>query len=294
MLRPVFALVALAFVVHAGLGLYESWDGNSVDVDPLLFASAVVVAGLAMLVQMVAWRGLMRSFTGSTMPASRSARLYLDSQMARYTPGKVGLAVVRIAGAKSVGVPSKTMASALLAEVVSWCAMGAVVGGVALFFLPGAQGVAASLSWGGIVFALGAAGGLGLAVLVDRQRYPEKLRGLVGEDTRGPLVPWTLPALHLVHFFLWVVCGALVALSVGASLQVGLVAGALLCLAIVAGFLALLAPAGAGVREAVLAAGLVPLLGASTSIAIGILARIASLVSDVILWAWFRARSSKS
>jgi hypothetical protein len=128
---------------------------------------------------------------------------------------------------------------------------------------------------------------------VDRSAYPEKLRSVLGSEVRGPLVPARVPLWHAAHFSVWIACGALVGRSVGAPWDVSLLIGGLLCVALVGGFVALLAPAGAGVREAILALGATPFLGPSAGVAVGVLARVVSLVSDVLLFVWFRWREKK-
>jgi uncharacterized membrane protein len=52
--------------------------------------------------------------------------------------------------------------------------------------------------------------------------------------------------------------------------------------------LALLAPAGAGVREVIIAYALAPLWGPAMALSFGLLARAVSLLSDVLLWLSFR------
>jgi len=288
LVRPLFATVAAAFLLLAGWDLHKKWDGAAVDVHLGLFFVAAVFAAAAMILQWGAWRILIESWTQHRMPPALSGKLYMDSQMARYTPGKIGLPAVRIAGAKQVGVSVQAMASALFAEVVSWCGTGTVVGCVAML-VSGQQvrfpdWISGSLVLGGV----GALAGLLLTSFVNRSVYPERLSRLLGLSGEGPLVPWRVPLLHIVHFSLWTGCGALLALAVGAPWGLSLLVGGLLCLAIVLGFLALLAPAGVGVREAVMTAGAAPLVGASAALSVGILARVASLLTDVLLWLLFR------
>src|SRR5690606_17898839 len=267
--------------------------GAQVRVHYGFLGAATACAGLAMLVQLLAFRILVETISEKRVPSVRFGRLYIDSQMARYTPGKVGMPVVRVAGAEAVGVSKRVMGSALIIEVISWSATGTFVGGAVLFFLPHGTTVSQQISLGASILALGSFLVLLILVSVDRRYYPEKLRRFFS-GSGGPLMPWRVPGLHTLHFLVWVLSGALVCFSVGASNQAALIAGGLLCVAIVAGFLACLAPAGAGVREAVLAAGLTPLLGPTTSVAIGLLARAASLLSDVLLFAWFRVRKQQS
>lgn len=289
-LRVVFGTLAFSFVVYAAHDLSTRWDASRVDVDWRMLLVGTLLAGLAMLIQLTAWRALIRSLTGKKMPGPASAKLYLDSQMARYTPGKLGLAVVRVAGADKVGVAPAIMGSALFAEVLSWLGAGTLVGGVASYLVPERAGVAAVFSAGSLLVAAGAVVVLILLTTLDRRRLPEAIRTLGKIEGSGPLVPLSVPLWHVLHFLVWTACGAAVAAAVGASPLEALMSGGLLCLAIVGGFLALLAPAGAGVREAILAAGLAPSIGAKAALAVGLLARVASLLSDVVLWGLFRLR----
>lgn len=289
--RPVFGALAFVFIVYAAFRLWTSWDGVSVRVQLGYVIGATVVAVAAMYVQLIAWRVLIHNLTGLKMQPLPSARLYLDSQMARYTPGKIGLPVVRMSGAQSVGVAPQVMGSALLVEIISWAATGSLLGASVLAFFPYTAEVTEKLSRGSLILSAGSAVGLLAALTLDRRHYPSRLRSMLGASGSGPLIPWQLPGLHFFHFVLWIVSGALLCLSVGGDASQALMTGAVLCLAIVAGFVAFLAPAGAGVREAVVAAGLAPVLGTSTSVAVSILARIVSLVADVLLWGWFRVRT---
>jgi hypothetical protein len=210
--------------------------------------------------------------------------------MARYTPGKVGLAVVRITGAESVGVPPRVMGTALLVELVSWCGVGTLIGGLVIGIYGRGTRVGGAFSVGSLVLAACSALGLVVLMSVDRDRLPQRVRSLFGEG-KGPIVPLGVPSWHVVHFLSWTVAGVFVALSIEASLTDAIIIGGLLCVAIVGGFLALLAPAGAGVREAVMALGAAPLVGPAASLAVGILSRVVSMLSDVLLFVYFRFKA---
>lgn len=291
--RPVFGVLAVIFIAYAARSLWASWDGASVHVLPEYLIGATAAAIAAMYVQLLAWRVLIRSMTGIEMPYLPSARLYLDSQMARYTPGKIGLPAVRMSGARAVGVSPQVMGSALLIELISWTATGSLVGASVLSFFPYSAEVTRQLSQGSLFLSGASALGLTGALALNRKYLPKRLLSILGAEGTGALVPWGVPSLHFFHFVLWIVSGGLVCVSVGGDASQALMSGAILCLAIVVGFLALLAPAGAGVREAVVAAGLSPVLGAAASVAVSILGRIVSLVADVVIWAWFRLRTAK-
>jgi len=288
-LRPILALLALLFIARVGLSLYRGWEGVDIELHGGPVLLALLFSVLAMLCQLAAWRSLVFTWSGVLMPRAASARLYLDSQMARYTPGKIGLPAVRIAGAKKVGVSSQVMGSTLLIELFSWCATGSILGGIVLGLSSRAQTLAHEISVISLFVSGGCTLALSLLTLVDRNRLPRRLVQAFHAAGTGPLVPWKVPAFHFLHFVSWLACGALLAQAVGAdSLASSLLVGAILCVAIIGGFVALLAPAGAGVREAVIVAGAAPLIGSSAALAVGLLARMVSLVSDIGLWAIFR------
>jgi hypothetical protein len=291
-LRPLFAALALVFIAFSARDLWSRWDeGAAVSVQVVPFVGAFVAAGLAMLLQLEAWRALLLHLTKRPLPRRQAARLYMDSQMARYTPGKVGLAVVRIAGAESVGVAPSVMGGALAIELLSWCGVGSLVGGTLLGLLLRSTELAGFFSVGSLLLSGGAATSLVFLCFIDRRRYPALFHKTFASAGDGPLIPWVMPVWHVAHFLIWIAAGALVGRSVGAPWDVALLIGALLCVAIVGGFLALLAPAGAGVREAIMAWGCAPFLGPAAGLAVGILSRVISLGSDVILFLWFRYRA---
>lgn len=317
--RACLAAVAALFVGLVAWDLFSRFDQHAVSLDPTLLVLALLPASCAMLCQLAAFRALIARFTGKPMPLLPSAVLYLDSQMARYVPGKVGLAAVRLAGAARVGVPARVLASTLLIEVASWAASGLVLGLGLLAGLSTADrnllparlddSVLSFVQLGSWLGAAGALLGTLFLCTVSRRRWPRALLGLMlGQSGEGivegeplaeqdrPLAPFGLPLWHLAHACCWVATGACLALAVGAGLSEALAAGASLCIAIVLGFLAIVAPAGAGVREAALVALATPALGASAALSVGLLARAVALLSEVLLWLLARglARRSRS
>ncbi len=51
----------------------------------------------------------------------------MSGQLARYTPGKVGLPMVRIAGAAKLGVSAHLIAASVGLEVAAWIGVGSLV-----------------------------------------------------------------------------------------------------------------------------------------------------------------------
>lgn len=301
LLRPILGAAALIFVAFAAVDLWSRWNESSVPVHAGWTFVAFIPAALAMVLQWAAWMSLMNFVTKRRLPWRPAAVLYLDSQMARYMPGKVGLPAVRVAGAPRLNVEPRLMGVGLLVELASWCAVGMLVGLSVLSVVSHRTDLVASqvsiLSWG---LTFSSLAGVVVLCSVPRRSLPRFLTRLLSfsaaaRDTVGagpaspnaeerPLIPWRLPILHVLHWSSWVLAGAMLARAVGGQALECWVAGAVLCLAIVLGFLALLAPAGAGVREAVIGVAIAPLLGAAAAVALGLLARAASLSTDLILW----------
>lgn len=97
-------------------------------------------------------------------------------------------------------------------------------------------------------------------------------------------MPRRLPLLHLAYWLTWAAHGYLVTRAVGADAAGAWSVSGLFIVAPIVGFLALAAPAGAGVREAVLSVGLVPAVGAAPALSALLLSRGATLLADVLVW----------
>lgn len=98
--------------------------------------------------------------------------------------------------------------------------------------------------------------------------------------TAGLAVARAVPAAGTAMWGLYGVSVAAFLAGLGAAAAPLLAAGAFAA-AWCAGFLAIVAPAGAGAREAVLVALLAPVTGVPTALAVTVLARAAHLVGDV-------------
>lgn len=302
--RPVLALLAAAFVVWTAWDLVARWETARVDVRPWrAFAASIPLVGSCLL-QGIAWIALVERMAHTKTPRLAALSLYMASQLARYTPGKVGLPLVRMEGAPRIGLTRGLVGVSVLVESLSWTATGAVLG----FFL---VAVTASPSdTGGLLerfsWPLVAASVLGALVLmiVDRTRYPAAVQKLLApgpaevdferpQKGRGPLVPVRLPAIQLAYWALVAAHGNVLSTALGASPSAALSAMGYYVLASVAGFVALVAPAGVGVREAVLVAGLSPTIGAPAALGAAIFSRVLWLVVELVTWVLTRALARK-
>jgi hypothetical protein len=286
-LKPGMNLVAIAFVLVAARGIAKDWQSKSVHLTWGLTLAALVPLLFSCLAQGFAWIALIERMAHRKVPRGPAMSIYLASQLARYTPGKVGLPIVRMQGAERIGVPRSIVGVSVLIEMLSWTATGAVSG----FALLAVAAPGAGLDWI-LRFAVPAlvASALGLLVLlaVDRQRYPAKVRFLLGAEGAGPVIPLALPLIQFGYWLLVAAHGYLMSLALGAPVNAAVTAMGLYVISSVAGFVVLAAPAGVGVREGVVATGLKPLVGAAPAAAAAIISRGASLVAEVLIWAVVR------
>lgn len=284
-LRPVLMLLALAFVAWTGFQLVRRWDGRAVSLEPGLVAAALLPVVVSGLFQALAWILLVERMAGARTPRLAAFSLYLDSQLARYTPGKVGLPLVRMEGAPRLGLGRGLVGVSVLIETLSWLGTGAALGFLVLSVV--------SVPATGLLRLVGqlALPLLGLSLLavlalvtVDRRRYPDRLSRLLGSDRTGPYAPPLILLVHFAYWACWVLHGYLLARAFGALSEPALGAMGFCPLANVLGFAALAAPAGVGVREAVLISGFSPGLGAAAALSVALVSRAESLASDVGLW----------
>jgi hypothetical protein len=284
-LRLVMALLAFAFVSWSLYGLVKRWDGAALSIDWTLVAIGSIPLAIGVALQAVVWAHFARRLTGKPLPFGPAVALYMESMLARYLPGKVGLVVVRVAGGPSIGMAGKLVAVSILLEMLSFTAVGGLIGSLAVAVSPNREAVVGVL--GDWVWVLVAGFTLSLVVLLvlDRRHLPQRVREILGvEGTTGVLLPWWLPVAHVGYWGTWVVHGYLTTLAVGAPSGLALAASGLYALAVLAGFLALVAPAGAGVREAVISLALTPVAGASAALAAVVISRIGSVIMDVVVW----------
>lgn len=283
-LRWALGLVAGVFVVWSLYGLIRRWDGASLHVDWVLVVLGSIPLAVGVALQAVVWTYFARRLSGKKIAFGRAVALYMESMLVRYAPGKVGLVVARVAGAESIGMSRKLVGVSILLEMLSFTAVGGLVGSLAVVLSPNREAVVGALgSWVWLLLI----GFLALTLLllvVDRQRLPEPARKFLGVEGAGALLPYWLPLCHVGYWATWVLHGYLTTRAVGAPADLALAASGLYALAVLAGFLAIVAPAGAGVREAVISLAITPVAGASAALAAVVISRVASVVMDVAVW----------
>jgi glycosyltransferase 2 family protein len=228
---------------------------------------------------------LLSRMSGVKIPLMPAMALHVESQAARYTPGKVGLPLVRMLGASRLGTTSRIAGSSVLIEVLCFVATGGVCGPLVL--------IASGDMLSRVTDALGSVGVLALAgfvlallvlLLVDRRHLPQKVRDLLQLEGSGPLVPPALPLMHAAYWLTWAAHGYCTSRAIGAPVEVSLGSMGFYILSPVMGFLALAAPGGLGVREAVLSIALAPATGAAPALYAALLSRGTSVIIDAAVW----------
>jgi len=283
-LAPLFMIIALGFVLYSAWDLAHRWHKARVSFDwPWALASIVPLA-LGCLIQGRGWIALIERMTARSVPRGPAVSLYMDSQLARYTPGMVGLPFVRIAGAARLGVPAAAVGSSVGLEMLSWTATGGAFGFASLFALPARSGLTALLGAWAVPIVLGFAGSVLVLSFVDRTHFPAFVVRTLKVSGVGPLLPLSLPFAHLLYWAAWAGHGFLLSRAFGAAPSLALSTSGLYALATVGGFVALAAPAGVGVREAILSVSLAPALGSAPALGIAVASRAASLSADILVW----------
>jgi len=287
--RIVLGGSSVMFVAVAGYKLAMRWESGKVTLNwPWLVAAGVPIA-VGTVILATGWKWIMERMVGHKVPLRPALTLHFESQMARYTPGKVGMPLVRMAGATSLGVPASVAGYSVLTESISMVAVGGIVGFALLY--------ATSAGAGGVLAVFGKLGLLGLLafvvvgvalVFVDRRHMPAIVMKLMKAEGTGPLVPRRGPVAHVLYWLTWAIHGYLAARAVGISSPHAIYGAGLYVLAPIAGILALATPSGIGVREAVLSMGLAPVVGPAPAVATAIVSRAVSLVVDCMVWAFGR------
>jgi len=284
-LGPLFMTIALVFVAYSAWDLAHRWQKTKVSLDLPWALLSVVPLGFGCLIQGRGWIALIERMTARRVPRGPALSLYMDSQLARYTPGMVGLPFVRMAGAARLGVSAVSVGSSVGLEMLSWTAVGGGIGFASLWWLPPSSGLIALLGTWAIPIVLGFTAIVIVLSCIDRKRLPAFVVRVLKVDGQGPLVPFALLFAHVLYWASWAVHGFLLSRAFGAAPGLALSTSGLYALATVGGFVALAAPAGVGVREAILSISLAPAVGSAPALAIAVASRAASLVADVAAWA---------
>lgn len=242
--------------------------------------AALALYQLALLGAAGAWHVLLRA-VGEPSRLGQAVRILLLSQLGKYLPGNVGHLLGRVALASRQGLHAAPVLITIAVETACAILAGAAC---ALALLPAGSGLPA------LARILAAAAALVLGAITARRLLarPAVRRRLGAAAGDAPRLPgagaWLLCLIaNGVNFTLFAGAGLLLARS---QLRAGpaplpQLVGAFAA-GWVSGFVTPGAPAGLGVREAVLSAALVPIWGPGPAVALPLVYRLFTLLGDAV------------
>lgn len=266
--------LAIALLVRRGIALGDSLGGRLLRTSPSAFATALGMYVGGSLLLGFAWSLLVRAAAGNRPRGAPLFVGHLCAQLAKYLPGNVFHLAYRHLAARREGVGHRALGAAFALESVLLIAAAAILaaGVVSDPRLGALAPWTRNLVWVAPLLVLSA----WLAISLGGRRL-----GLGDISPRR-----TLPALGAVLAldlaFFTIAGGALRLLCDQAGLPFAAWVG-WLALAWMVGYVTPGAPAGLGLREAVLGLGLAPVLGAAEALAIALLYRLVTVLADAVL-----------
>lgn len=277
-----FLGTALALAVWYVLGNRAALARAAADLSATDLLLVVALGALYVWCTLLAWRAVLADL-GSPLGLRRAVAVFGISQLGKYVPGGVWNIVAAAEVGAGHDVPRSRSAASMLVAVAVSVASGAAVGAVALPFVSAdALGAWSWVVWAApavvVVLAPPVLNRLiGLAVRVARRgalEHPMTWGGL------GRAAAWSVAGWLVAGAQLWVLCTAL---GLPPTARTFALAAGGWALAWTAGFLFVVAPAGAGVRELVLAAVLAGALPAPAAALAVLVSRVILTVLDLLL-----------
>lgn len=256
----VLAALTLVFVV---VEIVRQWDDIAAVVraaSPWWLVASTAVFVVAEVGYAAAWP-LTLGRVGHPVPPVTGGATFLVTQTAKFVPGSVWHAVGRVGTADRLGVPKRVVAASLALEMAASVAAAVAIAGAMGAIAPLLfEDVAPWLRTVEVVGAVGAA----VVVAATGRHVGERIvkRSLLSSGSYGVVVGW-----HVVVWVGYGLAAGLLARGLGAEVTPTIGAFAI---SWVAGFLVVGAPAGLGVREAVMTAALTPTAGADVALAVAV------------------------
>ena len=275
-------LLAAALVVAIGVRLWQLWHHHPVDFGTLdggIFSLAVLASGVAVTAYGLVWPYILRKL-GTDAPFTWVG-LFLKSQLGKYLPGSVWQYAGRVALARDRGVPVGRAVVSLVAELV----LSTLAAGVVGFLVLGPA--EAGIAFGGFV-------ALVFAGITSRERLAEVDRRLTSplrsrlRLDRGDVVAavHAAPLIGVLYLVVWILYGLAFWLTGRALFAVPITRlpayVGVFALAWLVGLIAVFAPGGVGVREAVIVALLRNRLGEANAIVLAAASRIVLTAIDLV------------
>jgi hypothetical protein len=267
-------LLVLGFVFRA---LRAQWgEFRSVQLTvrlaPAWIALSVLIVLSTYLIQIESWRRVLAGW-GQHLPYRSAARIWCLANLGRYVPGKIWTVAGMVVMVQRAGVES-------------WAAAGSAVVMQALAFATGA--LAATLALPAAEFgprlAVGLAVALGLLLAMGSAKVMRLANRFLSGVTLRPLPPLALLSGGALMFAGWLGYGlAFWALGrgLGAPPLAIPVAVSVFAAGYLLGWIAIVLPAGVGVREGVFLQLLRPLIGAGGAVVLSVGSRLVLTLTEL-------------
>lgn len=282
-----YCILAVSLVYFVGAGW--RYVGSLAQI-PWTFASVAILAGSILLYLMqfltagIAWHLWLRAVREPSRPGMAIA-LFSFSQFAKYVPGSIAHHIARVALGKRHGLGTVGMVVSIALETTWAILTGVAVAVIALTFIaPPMTGIdlPSPLQIALVVLVAVLVPLVGLWLVGERR--PAFMDRLLGDNRIAHPGLGTLAACFLIYALNMAISGYNLDFLARALFDAppghGLQAIGIFSIAWVMAVLALVAPGGVGVREAVLLAGLTPAYGAGTALGVAVVYRVVTLLGD--------------
>lgn len=278
--RPAIGLLLVAAVTWA---VVRQWDAvretiTAIEV-PLLLLS-LLLAVVAMFCNVMSFNTILDAL-GTRVTPVEASRCYLVGQLGKYLPGSVWAFVLQMELSKRAGVPRVNGFTATIVTLGISITSALVVG---LIGLPQLFDVGGIAPW--VVLVL-----LPLAILCTLPPVLTRILNLMLRVLRRRPMPRPLSWSHVGRAILWtslawVLFGTHFWLLTNGETASGATGWAqslgVFALAMTAGSLALVAPSGIGVREAIIIVALAPFVPTGVALGLALASRLVLVVADIL------------
>ncbi len=274
------ALLGLVLAV-CGYGLYAQWPEVTAGLARLRWytvAASLAAAMAGTTSMMLAWRAILADL-GSPLPLPAAAKVSFLSALGKYLPGAVWALAAQVELARDLGVPRRRSIASFAVSIVLLIGAGL---GVAVVTLPLTSPGTARHYWYVLTAVPVIVAGLCPPVfgaIMDRALTLARLQPLERRPSwpgLGQALAWTVLGWLLLGLQVWLLMSGMTGRSGYLLLAVGGYA-----LAFSAGLLLVVLPGGIGAREVVLTAALAPVLPHGTAVAVALMTRVVTTVSDL-------------
>ena len=281
--RAVLGAIVIALVfAAAAYAIYRqrhSLADSIRDIGPAAMLASLGLGVLGVACTYPSWRAVLAGLS-VRLPWAAGAKVFFTSQLGKYLPGSVWPVLLQMEAGRAHGASRRTMISANLVTLVLSCAVGLLIAAGAL---PFADTTALHKYWW-FLLALPL-----LLALLHPRAIPWLLDRAFGLLRREPLgerldarASFVAASWSLASFVLLGLHVAVLALALGGdTTKILLLSVGGMALAVAGGVLFIPAPAGAGVRDVILALVLGAELSSARALAVVIASRVLLILGDI-------------